>query len=244
MARIQAKQIEKLIASFVRVNGIATGASNTTIITAPLTTALGTAGQGGVAVPLQIATSTTPGVITSGTYNRSEIYSALNKEKLFRETDGSGGGGEELYARVTESTGVYSIDYYYIDATSGVETAYTFATSQSIDVEIPYKFTFSTLPETFAIGVKSRNVADDAKSNGYTHSEKLTVTGVNTVSNLSFAPVDAAKVELIVNGQNFFAVEHFTVTGLAISFSPAQLTAMGLGQIDTTDEVYARYRRF
>ena len=244
MARLQAKQIEKLLASFVRIDGVATGAANTTVITAPLTTVLGTAGQGGVAVPLQVATSTTPGVLTSGTYNRVEIYNALTKEKLFRESDGSGGGGEELYARVSETTGVYNVDYYYIDATTGVETAYTFAATQNIDVEIPYKFTFATLPETFAIGVKSRNVADDAKSNGYTHSEKLTVTAINTVSNLSFAPVDAAKVELIVNGQNFFAVEHFSVTGLAISFSAPQLTAMGLGQIDTTDEVYARYRRF
>jgi hypothetical protein len=244
MARLQAKQIEKLLASFVRIDGIATGAADATIITTDLTTVLGTAGEGGGAVPLQVATATTPGVVTSGTYNRCEIYNALTKEKLFRETDGAGGGGEELYARITESTGVYTSEYFYIDAITGVETAYTFPATENIDIEIPYQFTFATLPRTFAIGVKSRNVADDAKSNGYTTIEKLTVTAVNTVSNLSVAPVDAAKVELIVNGQNFFAVEHFSVTGLAISFSAPQLTAMGLGQIDTTDEVYARYRRF
>lgn len=241
--RLQSKQIEKLLQGFVRISGLsAVNATSSTVITTPLTTVLGTAGQGGVAVPLQVATTTTEGVITSGQNNRAEIYDAVTKDKIFNQVGPN--SGEEVYARVTEAAGVYTAEYYYLANGTGIETAFSFPATTSIDVELIYQFTFEHTPSDFATAVKYRNVADDAKSAGFTYQEALTVTAVNTVSSLSFSPVDPAQVRLTVNGQTFYSVLHFTVTGLAISFSGPQLTAMGLGQIDTTDTVYAEYRRF
>ena len=241
--RIQSKQIEQLLQGFVRISGLsAVGATLSTVITTPLTTLLGSAGRNGIAVPLQVATTTTEGVITSGQNNRAEIYDAVTKEKIFNQVGAT--SGEEVYARITEAAGVYTAEYYYLANGTGVETAFTFPATQSIDVELIYQFTFEHLPADFATSIKYRNVADDAKSSGFTYQEALTVTAPNTVSSLSFSPVDPAQVRLTVNGQTFYSVLHYTVTGLAISFSPAQLVAMGLGQVDTTDTVYAEYRRF
>lgn len=239
---LQDKQIEKLIQGFARISGLsAVGATLSTIITTPLTTVLGTAGKNGGAVPLQVATTTTEGVITSGQGNRAEVYDATTKEKIFNQVGPN--SGEEVYARITEAAGVYTAEYYYLANGTGVETAYTFPATLSIDIEFIYQFTFTHLPADFAVSVKYRNVADDAKSAGFTYQEQLTVTALNTVSALSFSPVDPAQVRLTVNGQTLYAVIHFTVTGLAISFSGPQLTAIGYS-IDTTDTVFAEYRRF
>ena len=219
--RIQSKQIEQLLQGFLQISGLSAVISTaTTVITTPLTTLLGSAGRNGVAVPLQVATTTTEGVITSGSGNRAEIFDAVTKDKILNLA----GDSEEVYGRITEAAGVYSIDYYYLANGTGVETAFTFPATQS--------------------SIKTRNVADDGKSKGFGYQEGLTVTATNTVSNLSFSPVDPAQVKLTINGQSFYSVLHFTVTGLAISFSGPQLAAMGLGQIDTTDTVYAEYRRF
>ena len=241
--KLQSKQIEKLLQGFVRIDGVsAVGATSSTVVTTPITTVLGTAGNGGVAVPLQVATTTTEGVITSGQNNRAEVYDNVTKDKIFNQVGAN--SGEEVYARITEAAGVYTAEYYYLANGTGVETAYSFPANKSIDIEFIYQFTFEHTPVDFATSVKYRNVADDAKSAGFTYQEGLTVTATNTVSNLTYAPVDPAQVRLTVNGQNFYSVLHFTVTGLAISFSGPQLAAMGLGQIDTTDTVYAEYRRF
>ena len=239
--RIQSKQIEQLLQGFLQISGLSAVISTaTTVITTPLTTLLGSAGRNGVAVPLQVATTTTEGVITSGSGNRAEIFDAVTKDKILNLACDS----EEVYGRITEAAGVYSIDYYYLANGTGVETAFTFPATQSIDIELVYQFSFEHLPADFATSIKTRNVADDGKSKGFGYQEGLTVTATNTVSNLSFSPVDPAQVKLTINGQSFYSVLHFTVTGLAISFSGPQLAAMGLGQIDTTDTVYAEYRRF
>lgn len=235
MALIQPKQITKFLSGYVRVSAFsATGASST--VTTPVTTALSTAGEGGVSVPLQVFSSTQSGVVTTGANNRVEIYDATNKLKI---KDGS---GNEVYGRLTQSAGVYTLTYYILS--TGTETAYTAFSSTSIDFEFAYQFDFLTLPSAFAIGVKSRNVSDDpaGAAGGFTPSEEaIAVTATNTLAALSFTPL-ASSLVLIVNGKTEHCLDSpapFTFSGTSITWSAANAGYA----LATTDKVVAVYRR-
>ena len=238
MALGKAKQIEKYLSSFVRVSGFsALGTSDT--VTTDVTTALSTAADNGGSVPVQQAVLTygsyVEGVIVTPPYNRCEVYDSTTLQKI---VDGS---GNEVYARITFSSPNYVISYYTLVA--GVETAYTFAAT-TIDFEFTYLFNFDHLPNSSLVGVKERNVADDGNSSGKPFFEILTVTALNTLSNLSFAPVDVSQVWLTVNSiSTLHAGTNFTVTGQAFSFSGGQIASTGF-DIETTDEVFAHYNRF
>lgn len=235
---IQSKQINKTLAAAVRVSGFsANGGSNT--VTTAITSALSTAGDGGLSVPVQVA-STDIGVITSGTNNRIEIWDATSKDKFVASN------GEEVYGRLTESSGVYTLTYYTLPNT-GTETAYSFGSSTSIDFEFGYRFDFYRYPTDAAIATVARNINQDpSQSAGRPYAEKLTITAQNTLPNLSKTPVSSSTVELMVWGVSYDALgggtAYFTVntTTKALTWSA---TNAGFN-IDTTDYVVARYFTF
>jgi hypothetical protein len=74
-------------------------------------------------------------VIVAAPSNRVEVYVAATKAKL------QDSGGNEIYARLTEASGVYSLVYYSMVA--GVETAYSFGSATAIDFEFNYRFDFN-----------------------------------------------------------------------------------------------------
>ena len=226
---LRAKQVIKLIDAPVRVQGL-TASGVSTVVTTQITGALTSAGDGGVSVPLQVATSTTIGVAISTT----TILQILSNTTKIVWVDGT---GNEVYGKLSQSSGVYTLSFYSLIA--GVETAYSFSTPSSIDFEFIYKFDFYRLPSSFSL---SRNVYDDplsvSGSSVKLYSEVLTVTALNTVSNLTRTPSSASTVHLFVNNAVYSAiVSDFTVSGTTITWSVAN----GGFNLETTDFVIAHY---
>ncbi len=231
---IPAKQIIKPQSASVRVNGFsASGTSG--VLTTAIGTALSTAGEGGVSVPVQpLGGSNTIGVIVTGANNRTEIYGGASKLKL---TDAS---GNEVFGRITEAGGVYTLTYFSLVA--GVETAHSMP-AEAIDIEFSYRFDFARFPADAAIAVSARNISNDpAGAGGATpRNERLTVTALNTVSDLGFTPLNAATFALFVNGQQFDTfgggAAAFSLSGVAITWSAANAGF----PLEVADRVTARY---
>lgn len=230
---IPLKQLTGVFAGFIRISAFtADGASDT--VTSAITTALSTAGRGGVAVPLQASSGEdSVGVVVTGD-NRVEIYDAATKQKV---KDAS---GNEVYGRITHSGGVYTLTYYSL--VSGTETAYTSFSSTSIDFEFLYRFDLYRLPSGFATGVKSRNVSDDpAGTGGTVYREQLTPTGTNALPDLTKTPTSSSVLLLYVNG---VAIDSFGSGSAPFSLSGKTITwsATNAGfTLETTDRVIASY---
>lgn len=224
MALVQSKQVKKFIDAYVGVTSF-TASSTSTVVTTAITTALSSAGSGSVSMPLQVASATQVGVISTGN-NRVEIYDSATKEKLVSS-------GLEVYGRLTQASGVYTLSYYVLN--TGVETAVTVATD--IDFEFPYRFDFARVPSDFAISVKTKFVGEDPTGSGYSIIREIrNVTALNTLASLSKTPLYG--VELIVNGVSELSVgTSFSVLGKAITWNP---TNAGYA-LETTDTVIAVY---
>lgn len=234
MSFTPAKHIVKFQFAFIRLNGLSvTGSSQ--VITSALTTAIASAGDGGVSVPLQPA-GTGLGVAVTAPLNRCKVYGASSEDTLIANE-------VEVYARLTESNGAYTLSFFTL-SDAGVETAYSFPASTPIDVEFVYRFDFWRLPADAIIGVTTRSIGNDpATIAARPNPERLVATATNTLPTLSKRPISAADVQLIVNGLSYDsfggAGAFFTVnldTG-AITWSAANA---GIS-IEPSDRVIARY---
>jgi hypothetical protein len=226
-----AKQIARLFDAYVRMTAIAGVGASTTVTTA-LTTALGTAADGGGSMPVQVSTTTAVGVVTTAGKNKMLLYANGTQIPM---VDGS---GNEVYARLTEAAGVYTATYFVLIA--GVETAYTLP-STSIDLEFIYKYDFDRLPSDFAVNVSARHVTDDPAGSNTGFVDELRIpTATNTIAALSFTPNPLSSLELVVNGQTLMAVDgSFSNAGTAVTWIPA----VAGYNLETTDKVIARYRK-
>lgn len=229
---VQPKQIQKNLQAWVGIASFATAGGTSDTITTTLTTALSTAGNGGVSVPLQVGSAAQMGVNTAAGFNVTPVYVAGTKDVLL---DAS---GQEVYGKITNSGSAWTLSYFSI--VSGTETAYTIAASTSIDFEVPYVFTFELLPLTAITAAMQRHVAPDPSANaGRTQADALTVTATNTVSALSRAYAGPWAM-LLVNGvtyTNFGPTPPFSISGTAVTWSAANA---GFA-LATTDEVKAIY---
>jgi hypothetical protein len=230
MPLLQPKQVEKYLNGFVRVNAFAgTGASNN--VTAAITTALSTASSSGGSVPVQVSGATQQGVVVGTNLNRVAVFAAATKLPI-ADSD-----AREVYGRITEAAGVYTLTYYVLVA--GVETAHTLAAT-SIDFEFSYQFNFADLPANFATGVTARNVVEDAGGGALFEVQTVTPTALNTLPTLSFAPNPANSLVLEVNGQSCrSSAGFFSLAGTTITWTPA---TAGFN-VTTTDSIIASYRR-
>lgn len=231
--RLKPKQINKILAAPIRVAGVVVPSTSvSTIITTEVTAALNTAGYNSKPIPLLYSTSdTSPGIIKD-INNRVEIYSNTTGNKIEFQ-------GNEVYGRLTESSGVITLNYYYL--LTGVETSYTFLTATTIDFEFNYRFEFKDLPTDSIIAIKQRNVQDDIPgSTGKQRIEKLTVSSLNNISALSIMPLSNKRVRLLINGYQLESIATnpaFTVVGTAITWN-----SINAGwDVETTDEVIAEY---
>lgn len=235
--KIQASQIEKIQSTYIRVGGLsATGAS--TNATSALTTAVSTAGNSGVAVPLQVSASVAGvGVVTAAPLNRVEIYDATTKGKILNSSF-------EVYGRLTEAAGVYVLTYFYL-AANGTETAHSFGSATSIDFEFIYRFDLHRLPADAIVALTGRNVILDAggTSGARQVTEQLTVTALNTLAALTFTPNTTANICLNVNGHDNYtfggANAPFTISSKTITWNPA--ANAGAYDIQTGWMVVVRY---
>lgn len=228
---IKAKQVVKVVSSGVGCLNVSVTGSSFTATTA-ITTALSTAGAGGVSVPLQVSSDEfTMGVVATAPNNRVEVNDATSKNK-FEDLQGN-----EVYGRLTQATSVYTLSFFTLVA--GVETAYTFASATTIDFFFLYRFDFNRLPADFAFAVSIREIAQDPRSGGGVPlSEQLTVTGTNTVSALTKTPTSVTTLKLFVNGEGYSSQNgSFTLSGKTVTWVAG---SAGIS-LDTTDYVVAMY---
>jgi len=222
----ESKQINKLLSGFREISGFTANGIND-VVTAEITANLGT-------LPVQVyVPDVTEGVITTGN-NRVEIWNSTTQEKV---TDAS--GMYEVYARLTEAGGVYTLTYFYLDNT-GTEQSHDFTVGTDIDFIYAYQYTFQHLPNDFAIVLPESKVNQDIKNaNGLHTVEALTVTATNTVNDLVSVPFNVNNVIITVNGLALYAGIHFTIVGQTITFLPINIGY----DIETTDTLYAIYFR-
>ena len=173
------------------VAAFTSSAATSDIVTAAITAVLTTAAKDGSSVPLQVASGDAEGVVTSVII---EVYDATSKDKILADADGN-----EVYGKITEAAGVYTLSYYYL-SDLGVETAYTMA-GQAIDFGIQYRFSMGDLPYDFAL---SNSVSQDATGGGSSNIlvETLAVTALNTVANATIPAGFEIKTahEITING--------------------------------------------
>jgi len=233
MAKVQSKQIEKRLASLIGVNGFTYPAAATADVTTAITTAATTAGDGATAVPVQIATATAGGFVTTGS-NRVPVVANATKGPIAFDDSGV---DREVFGKLTEAGGVYSVTLHYIDG-AGAEQAYTPAAPVSIDMLVPYRFEFDQLPTDAITKIKAR-VADDIQGGGQTLKvEHVAITGANTLAALSQAHDGIGPFQLFINGQMVRTVgtnPGATIAGTAITFNAANAGYA----IATTDEAIA-----
>jgi hypothetical protein len=214
------------------VSSVATGAANSTTVTAGLTAAAGTLGRGSTSVPVQVGSATQGGFITSGGDNRVEIWDAATKAKL---QDAS---GNEVYGRLTESAGAYTLSYY--SAPLGVETAYAFAVTTNVSYSYTYRFEQDKLPENAFIKVPINYASNDPVAAGLTkfRQQTLTPTAQNVLPALTTAYNSTNGVfQLVVNGITYTLADGISIVGTAVTWTAAT-TGFNL---ETTDKVYAYY---
>lgn len=227
--KLQAKQIQKLFGSFIKIQELTVN-GGTHNVTTVITSALTTAGNGGTAVPLLSSTAVTaPGVVVLGDSNRAEIWDNVTKDKVEIT-------GREVYGRITVSVGVYTLTFYYLND-SGVETPYSFAAPTDIDVDFVYRFQFDQLPTDAIVNAGVKNIAQDgANGGGNVFHEVLTVTSTNTVSDTTKVPTPASNAYLIVNGQvlnQLGGSPPFTISTNTVTWSAANAGF----SLETTDLV-------
>lgn len=231
-----AKHLIKPMAAFVRVDGVSVTGSSANVTTA-LTTALATAGDAGVSVPVQVAaTGNGIGIVTTGPTNRCQIYLAVSDDEVLSS-------GLGVYGKLTEAAGVYTLSFFIL-SDANVESAYSFPTATSIDFEFVYRYDFARWPSDAAVGVTTRNVGNDPAAAAATFTrELLTPTGNNVLPSVSKPPVNASTFVLIVNGINYdtfggsSAVVSVDLGTRAVSWSAANAGF----SVTTTDRVIAQY---
>jgi len=170
---IQTKPINAQFDGIFVITAFASTAASSAVFTTALTTAVASAGKGSTAVPLQVATSSTQGVIVNTVV---EIFDTTSKDKIIADYEGN-----EVYGKITEAIGVYTLNYHYLD-NAGVEQNYTFAAT-NIDIAVLYRYDLETLPQDFAVKANTF-VSQDGNPGNNTVGlvQQLTVTGTNTVT--------------------------------------------------------------
>lgn len=239
MALFDRSQIDSL--QYARIGGLnlsATGGS--TVVTTPITTVLSTAGDNGasaVSVPLQVATTSTPGVVIAASDNIVLIAANATKRPVADVSN------NEVYGRLTEAAGVYTLTYFSL--INGTETAYSFGSATAIDFYFVYQFDLARMPRNSGISINARLIQQDPSGVGGSGSvnkeERLTVTALNTLSALTIAPTNGTSIRLFVNGKmespRGGASASFSVSGTTITWSAANARY----NMQTTFEVDAFY---
>lgn len=229
MARLHSSQVEKVLHALVYFT-IASGTGNSTNVTTALSTRLNTAGDGGVSVPVQIVT-TDIGVVTSGA-NVCKVFLS-NGEAIYDVN------GNRVYGRVTFASTTYTVSYFVL--VNGTETAYTFGATTNLLIGVPYAFDLYRYPRD---ANTNNPIEDTLQIGGGTpqklFNEKLNVTSLNTVSNLTKLPISNVQVKLYVNGQAQTTYDNsFTVVDKAVTWLPGTNNAKF--DLKTTDLVVAEY---
>ena len=226
-----AKTIEKLLLSYIYLNGV-TIASSTAVITAAATTALATGSTLGTSVPVQPSDEAngTDGIFT-GTM-RLPVVDNSTLEGLTDDTTNN-----EVFGRVVEASGVYTLNLHTL-TDAGVEQAAVVADGD-ITVGLPYLFKFVDFPSDAAVRFSAHQVGQDsAASGGRIARELVAVSALNTLAALSQTPFDLTLVSCNIDGHlEDIAGGAFSVVGTAVTWLPV----VAEYPLETTDKVIVGY---
>jgi len=233
MSLLAAKQIQKFLAGTVGIAGLSTIGGTSDTITTALTTALSSAGNGGVSVPLQVGSSTQEGVDVATGFNLAKIFASATGKNY---TDV---GGNDVYGKVSVAGSVWTISYF--SAPGGAEAAFAMPASASIAFDVPYIFSFADLPLRALTGATERHVAPDLAAYGFrSQADALTVTAANVLSALSQTYAGSFFM-LIVNGMVYTPYGSnppFSVAGSTITWNSSN-AGFALATSDDVKAVYS-----
>lgn len=214
--RIDSTQIHHIRGSKVVIKNQAVAANDTTTdVTTTIVAALWTLGRTGAWVQ---------NIVSAGMYKEGVMVKANDDYEIAVVTNvgknAIGADGEEVYARLAEAAGAYTLEYYTLDD-AGVEAPYTFAAAEAIDFCFGYRFKFEDMPDNVQTFGLSLN--DDPAGAAPIQRDVLTVSAINTLSALTKTPLDLTNVIVYVNGvANYQPHLHFTVVGTAVTRDPAE----------------------
>jgi len=235
MSLFQPKQINLPLIAYLGLSGFVSGTAATDILTSALSTAVSTASNSGGAVPLQAGNPSqlTPveGVALAAANDYLPIFASGTKQLL------QDAKGNDVFGTLALAAGVYTVSYW--SNIAGVKTAYTFVTATTLDFEVPYVFFLADLPSDALIAIRERHVGPDVGASTRIQVDILTVTALNTVSNLSRLP-SGSLVLYYVNGQVVDAKN--PGSGISIAGQIATVAPVTLGyNLAVTDTVEAMY---
>ena len=207
MTLLQAKQVSKFLAAWVALSNQTVSSANSLAVTSALTTALATAGNNGTSVPLN----------QNGAYNaEGVICGSTSIVPVYAYPSGSiiEIAGNQVYGVITYAASVYTVSFYTL--VGGVQTAAIL--NQAVNLLIPYSFSFNDLPYTAILQIPDSDPGAPGSGGTFYYDAGVTVTGTNTLSNLTKSPVSGTSVVLAVNGQVMCNGTDFTVSGQALTW--------------------------
>jgi len=169
--KIKAKQIKRLLVGGIVLGNVSFSTGDTSKdITNALTTALTSAGDWGVSVPLQVSNDiNTQWVVTD---KKVVVLDTKTKNDLVIS-------GQRVYWVLSESGGTYTVDLKYLDNDWNEQTA-TLEADQDLDLVTEYRFEFDKLPNDFATSLRFKAVEADSNGGGTRILEVASVTATNT----------------------------------------------------------------
>ena len=207
-------------------------------VASDLTTAAATGGNDGVAVTDVPSTAFD---VAGWGVTAPENYVLISDDTSRAALSDS--SGREIFSRITEDTGVYTLSHYVLIA--GVETPYAFTSAQSIKFIPPYNFELDDYPFDADARVLNARLLEDASGGivpDFAEAESNTVTGDDTFSALANTPLSGAKVTLIINSETYMEDVHFTRSGTALTWTFTKGSPNFGFTVKTTDDVHAYYR--
>ncbi len=226
MAKINAKQIDKLVGTRKRV------ASAITILTgtSAYVTTTSFAGSGGA------GSDTVAGVFTTAPANLVSLYRRLNGREITKAD------GTRIFARTTFAATVFTTTLYVTDGAGG-ETVYAPVAGDGlnnvvVDILFGEAVQLSALLPTQT--VNGLDDIDEASSDPNSHQRQIDVFAAPTNGQVTFNLTQTPKtgsVEMKINGVDQLAGTDFTLAGGVLTFAAVDHT------IATTDRVQISYDR-
>lgn len=161
----------KKVLTYIGIDGALSSGTNSSLI---ITTEVLAASPSGVAG----GDNTVVGIVTATPNNKVQIRNSTTKQPIE-----SSDGGPDVYGRLTESGGVYTLSYFYDNA--GVETAFTMPADVGIDILFPESVNFADLPFNSIV-------------NGVSFVDGLPAAHTHTISEISDVTVSAVDINDLV----------------------------------------------
>jgi hypothetical protein len=239
MQKIQAKQVHRLLQSTISVT--VAGETGDNFITADLAAAVVGAGWRSSNVPNQVYSAPGYPLTSAGdldaelpgwrtnTDNFVELWVAGTQDKLVTSS------GEEVYGRLTNAAG--NVNLFTLEGST--ETAYTLTADVSLTANLPYVFSFETLPLN-ALGGSVSKIGSDPSGSTYVVANLTLASAVTQTFTPLVIKQSGNDATMNVNGQVFElskAAFSFDGAGTLVTWSAA---AAGFA-IDVADTVTIRY---